>query len=260
VLGKPGTNFLDKRTQGALFPPLGRNVAPVMTGPQWCREGGIHQIEPATQPVRLGLIPLQEDPLNEEESTEPHERLERRRNAHDVVVVPWVSRETVAVVLRPTGAALVSLAAGAILVEELRPIQWHEHLLDVPEHVAPRWRHVGPRDLARPEDFFPPLATLTYSPGLWPRFPQVGERVAFGPAGCATQGEVLQVNHDPALGIGWALRWWGFPQAQHLVPAPNVVVIGLQRANDTTAVIPCDLGRRFGWLRRQRRRCPVCFF
>ena len=73
VMGKPGTYFMDNRSQGDLFQPLGRNVAPVGTGPQWCLEGRVHQIEPATQPVRLGLIPLQEDPLNEEDSAEPHE-------------------------------------------------------------------------------------------------------------------------------------------------------------------------------------------
>ena len=32
VMGKPGTHHSDKRSQGALFPPLGRNVAPVGTG------------------------------------------------------------------------------------------------------------------------------------------------------------------------------------------------------------------------------------
>ena len=119
------------------------------------------------------------------------------RNAHDVVIVPGVPRDTVAAVLRQTGAALVYLAAGAIRVEELRHIQRHEHLLDVPEQCDPRWRHVGPRDLARPEDFFHPLATITDSPdngtdvvardphaglSLWPRFPEVVERVAFGTA------------------------------------------------------------------------------
>ena len=73
VMWKPGTYFLDNLSHGALFPPLGRNVAPVGTGPQGHPEGVIHQFEPATQPVRLGLILLQEDPLNEEDSAESHE-------------------------------------------------------------------------------------------------------------------------------------------------------------------------------------------
>ena len=71
VMGKPETNLPDKRSPGALFPPLGRNVAPVWTGPQVYLEGGVHQVEPATQSVRHGLIPLQENPLNEEGSADP---------------------------------------------------------------------------------------------------------------------------------------------------------------------------------------------
>jgi len=45
-----------KRLLGALFQPLGRDVAPVGTGVHRDVKGGIRQFEPDTQPVRLGLI------------------------------------------------------------------------------------------------------------------------------------------------------------------------------------------------------------
>ena len=92
----------NKRLQGALFPPLGRDVAPVGAGVQRKVSGGIRQFVPATQPVRLGLVPLKENPRNAGVPTKPHERPERLRNAPGVPVVP------------PTGACMVCRVAAPI--------------------------------------------------------------------------------------------------------------------------------------------------
>ena len=95
--------------QGALFQPLGRDIAPVGAGVQREVKGVTRQFEQAKQPVRLGLIPLQEHPRNAEVHAKPHERPERLHNARGVLVVPMVTRETMAAMLRPTGACICLL-------------------------------------------------------------------------------------------------------------------------------------------------------
>ena len=82
-----------KRLQGGLFPPLGRDVAPVGAGVQREVKGGIRQFEPATQTVRLVPILLRGYPRNAEVAAQPHERPESLKNAPGVLFVPRVPRE-----------------------------------------------------------------------------------------------------------------------------------------------------------------------
>ena len=85
------------------------------------------------------MIPLQEYPRNAEVPAKPRERPERLRKAPDVLVVPRFPRETMAAMLRRTGAFMVCRVASVLLTAELETRHGHEHLPDVPEDGIAQW-------------------------------------------------------------------------------------------------------------------------
>ena len=138
LVGKPCAHQTHKRSI----------VAPFSAGVQLDAERGFFQFKPVSQPVRLGQVTSKENPRTNEVNAKTHERLECKQNASGVQLIPRLTRETMAVVLRLTSAPMVCRVAAVPLGEELHSIQGHEHFLDVPEHGVLIGTHVGPRDFA----------------------------------------------------------------------------------------------------------------